>query len=163
MARAHKSHEDNNKYVATKSPEFRVLSISYYTNILQSPVAAQLAASYAYLATFANCAAKRTCTPLVSTECLRGPYSSIRHSSRTLGATQLLSTHNYTHKHTFPFPDIGGSSRTTLSGGLSSAGTHPLSGTPDSSGPIPVIMVAQLGALTDGIWSLARVVTAPSW
>lgn len=47
------------------------------------------------------------------------------------------------------------------SGGLSSDGTHPLLGTPLSSGPCPVMMVHQFGALTEGIWSRAQVVTAP--
>ena len=62
---------------------------------------------------------------------------------------------------TLPRPEMGGKCRTVVSVGLSSAGTHELSGMPDSSGPMPVMMVPQLGALTDGIWSRATAVVEP--
>ena len=52
---------------------------------------------------------------------------------------------------TLPAPEIGGSSVRVGSEGLSSAGTQELSWMPDSSGPMPVMMVPQLGALTEGI------------
>ena len=56
---------------------------------------------------------------------------------------------------------MGGNSRRVGSVGLSSAGTHELSGIPDSTGPMPVMMVPQLGALTEGIWSRATAVVEP--
>ena len=57
---------------------------------------------------------------------------------------------------------MGGNSKVIESGGLSSAGTQLLLDTPLSSGPCPVIMEHQFGALTEGIWSRALVVAAPS-
>lgn len=66
-----------------------------------------------------------------------------------------------TMRLTLPVPEIGGSSMRVGLEGLSSAGTQELSGMPDSSGPMPVMMVPQLGALTEGIWSRAIAVVAP--
>ena len=62
---------------------------------------------------------------------------------------------------TLPAPEIGGSSMKVGLEGLSSAGTQELSWMPDSSGPMPVMKVPQLGALTEGIWSRATTVVAP--